>query len=72
VLADRAQRMPNPDRISSPIFSSVLVRIASPGAAPEVVAAPLIGPAGMAYDPVGDRILVTEAFTGLVRVLPLD
>lgn len=48
------------------------MRIASPGAAPEVVAAPLIGPAGMAYDPVGDRILVTEAFTSLVRVVPLD
>ena len=48
-----------------------LVRLASPGAAPEVVAAPLIGPTGMVYDPLGDQIVVTETFTGLVRRIPL-
>jgi len=48
-----------------------LVRIASPGAAPEVVAAPLIGPAGMTYDPIGDQLVVSEAFTGRVLLVPL-
>ncbi len=46
-----------------------ILRFASPGSSPTVVAGGLISPAGLAYDPVRDELLVSEAFTGrIVRV----
>jgi hypothetical protein len=48
-----------------------VVRIAAPGAAPEVVAGGLIGPAGMAWEPGRNELLVTESFTGRLIRVPL-
>lgn len=49
-----------------------ILRVARPGAAPEIVADGLIVPAGMTHDPVRNELLVTEAVTGMIKRIALD
>lgn len=48
-----------------------LLRFTSPTAAPTVVAAGLIGPTGLAYEPTRNELIVSETFTGLVKRIAL-
>lgn len=60
--------------LSSDFFAGApgrVVRFAAPGAAPEVVVGGLIGPAGMAWEPGRNELLVSESFTGRVIRVPL-
>lgn len=48
-----------------------LLRFSSPSATPTVIATGLIGPTGLAYEPMRNELLVSETFTGLVKRIAL-
>ena len=48
-----------------------LLRFDSPTATPTVVAGGLIGPTGLAYEPMRNELIVSETFTGLVKRIAL-
>jgi hypothetical protein len=48
-----------------------LLRFESPSATPTVLAGGLIGPTGLAYEPMRNELIVSETFTGLVKRIAL-